>query len=64
MKKTILTFFQELMDAQEKSGGSKSMAIARCYPMKNRDQQLMPCKCSYKALRILAILTRKQEFNT
>ena len=49
------------MEDQEKLT-SKSMAIARCYPMKNRDQHLMPCKwmkcfilqsiCTHESLQI------------
>ena len=36
---------QELIDEQDRGGKKSSMAIARCYPAKNRDQDSMPCEC-------------------
>ena len=36
---------QELIDEQDRGGKKSSMAIARCYPGKNRDQDSMPCEC-------------------
>ena len=32
------------MEEQDKAMRSQSLAIARCYPMKNREQDVMPCK--------------------
>lgn len=35
---------KELNDEQEKTTKGHSMAIARCYPLKNRYPDVMPCK--------------------
>ena len=32
------------MEEQDKAVRNQSLAIARCYPMKNREQDIMPCK--------------------
>lgn len=37
-------FLKELNDEQEKTTKGHSMAIARCYPLKNRYPDVMPCK--------------------
>ena len=39
----LLLQFQELMEEQDKAVRKQSLAIARCYPMKNREQDIMPC---------------------
>lgn len=36
--------WRELNDKQEKISRQNSMAIARCYPIKNRYQDIMPCE--------------------
>ncbi|XP_052812230.1 tyrosine-protein phosphatase non-receptor type 23-like isoform X2 [Mya arenaria] len=43
------TIWKELMEEQEKASRHQKLAIARCYPMKNRDQDIMP----YDNTRIL-----------
>ncbi|XP_053386604.1 tyrosine-protein phosphatase non-receptor type 23-like [Mercenaria mercenaria] len=34
--------WKEIMEEQDKAGRKQKLAIARCYPMKNRDQDIMP----------------------
>ncbi|KAL3855251.1 hypothetical protein ACJMK2_014467 [Sinanodonta woodiana] len=49
--------WKELMDAQERANRKQPMAIARCYPMKNRDQDIMP----YDDTRVV-LTTQKDDY--
>ena len=39
------------MEEQDKAVRAQSLAIARCYPMKNREQDIMPCKYELSFLK-------------
>ena len=40
----FVLFLKELNDEQDQFSRKSSMAIARCYPLKNRYPHIMPCK--------------------
>lgn len=41
---SIIYNFQEYLDAQDRESRKLSISVARCYPMKNRIPDVMPCK--------------------
>ncbi|KAK6165357.1 hypothetical protein SNE40_022299 [Patella caerulea] len=51
--------WRELMEYQEQEGKKNSIAIARCYPMKNRDQDIMP----YDATRVMLSTVKDDYIN-
>ena len=55
--------WRELGDEQEKISRQNSMAIARCYPMKNRFQDIMPCKCTIYKISLILFQLIWKEFN-
>lgn len=44
----LISLFQSLIDSQDHDVKKQSIAIARCYPMKNRDPDIMPCEYPFQ----------------
>ena len=48
-----INFLQEITEDHDIHGKKHSMAIGRCYPMKNRDQDVLPCKFYFLTVSVL-----------
>ncbi|XP_005093180.1 tyrosine-protein phosphatase non-receptor type 23 [Aplysia californica] len=53
------TVWKSLLDSQDSATKKQSMAIARCYPMKNRDPDVMP----YDETRVVLTTTKDDYIN-
>jgi hypothetical protein len=50
---SINLLLQEITEDHDIHGKKHSMAIGRCYPMKNRDQDVLPCKFYFLTVSVL-----------